>query len=245
MAAAWTVRRLRPEDAPALVALRREALAAHPLAFAASPEDDHALSPEFARVALADRDDQTVFGLFQGADLAGMAGLIRESRLKLRHKATIWGVYVTPRVRGTGQGRALVEAAIAHARRWPGVTQVQLTVSDTSLGARRLYEALGFRTWGREPRAFRWEGRFIDDHHMVLDLDAVRTEGAMSDVTVDEVRNRARAAGLTLREDRLEMVRRLLADALAPVRGTDARAIQAVEPAVSFDAAAGADDEPR
>jgi hypothetical protein len=58
----------------------------------------------------------------------------------------------------------------------------------------------------------------------------------MGDVTLDEVRARAAAAGLVLREERLEMVRRLLADALAPLRRTDPGALQAVEPAVTFEA---------
>ena len=61
----------------------------------------------------------------------------------------------------------------------------------------------------------------------------------MSDVTLDEVKRRAQAAGLALREDRLEMVRRLLAEALAPLRRTDSREVQAVEPAVTFDATGG------
>jgi hypothetical protein len=67
----------------------------------------------------------------------------------------------------------------------------------------------------------------------------------MSDVTLDEVHKRAQAAGLTLREDRLEMVRRLLAEALASLRKTDSRAIQAVEPAVTFAVAEGAHDGQR
>jgi hypothetical protein len=64
----------------------------------------------------------------------------------------------------------------------------------------------------------------------------------MSDVTLDEVKQRARAAGLTLRDERLEMVRRLLAEALAPLRRTDSHAVQTVEPAVTFDATGGASD---
>ena len=62
----------------------------------------------------------------------------------------------------------------------------------------------------------------------------------MSDVTLDEVKKRAQAAGLTLREDRLEMVRRLLTDALAPLRKSDSRVVQTIEPAVTFDATGGA-----
>ena len=41
---------------------------------------------------------------------------------------------------------------------------------------RRLYESLDFRCWGTEPRgvcfAGRFAGRFTDEHHLVLPLDA-------------------------------------------------------------------------
>lgn len=67
----------------------------------------------------------------------------------------------------------------------------------------------------------------------------------MSNVTLDDVKKRAQAARLTIREERLEMVRRLLDDALAPVRKMDPRAMQTREPAVTFDAAPGGDDARR
>jgi hypothetical protein len=54
------------------------------------------------------------------------------------------------------------------------------------------------------------------------------------ELTMDELRERIRAAGVTIAEHRLAMVRRLLADALAPVRALDSRAIRTVEPAVRF-----------
>ncbi len=62
------------------------------------------------------------------------------------------------------------------------------------------------------------------------------------EITLDEVRRRAAVAGVTLREDRLEMVRRLLNDALAPLRRMDPNAMRTTEPAATFDARAGGDD---
>jgi len=56
------------------------------------------------------------------------------------------------------------------------------------------------------------------------------------ELTLEEVRERVRAAGVTIAEHRLAMVRKLLADALAPVRALDSRAIKTVEPAVKFTA---------
>jgi hypothetical protein len=63
------------------------------------------------------------------------------------------------------------------------------------------------------------------------------------ELTIDDVRDRMKAAGLVIPEDRLEIVRRLLADALRPIRATDWRAASTVEPAVTFDATdEGGDD---
>ena len=164
------IRRLHPEDAASLVALRREALESHPLAFGASVDDDRGLSLEFVRASLADSEEQAVFGCFEGENLIGMAGVIRSPRLKQRHKAILWGTYVSPHAREKGAGRALLEAAIGQARAWPGVDQLHLGVTDVAVAAKKLYEAAGFQVWGREPRALQWEGRFVDELHLVLDL---------------------------------------------------------------------------
>ena len=63
------------------------------------------------------------------------------------------------------------------------------------------------------------------------------------ELTLDELRERMRAAGITIAENRLAMVRKLLADALAPVRALDSRAIKTVEPAVRFAPVRDGDDE--
>lgn len=60
-----------------------------------------------------------------------------------------------------------------------------------------------------------------------------------ADVTIDEVKRRAEVAGVRIREDRWEMVRALVADALRPIRRLDSRAIATLEPAGTFDASGG------
>ena len=56
------------------------------------------------------------------------------------------------------------------------------------------------------------------------------------ELTKDEVRDRAKVARLTIPENRLEMVRQLMANALKPIRAMDPRALKTLEPAVTFDA---------
>jgi len=68
---AMKVRALGPDDAPALIALRREALSSAPLAFGSSLEDDRGLSPEFMRSSLANVTNSAVLGAFEGEALVG------------------------------------------------------------------------------------------------------------------------------------------------------------------------------
>jgi hypothetical protein len=60
-----------------------------------------------------------------------------------------------------------------------------------------------------------------------------------ADVTLEEVRERARLAGLPIPEARLSLVRGFLLNALRPIRALDSRTVRTVEPAVTFDARGG------
>jgi len=165
------IRRLTEADAGAYLALRREMLNEAPWAFSSSLEDDRHLGnpDELARALSA--PDQAIVGAFESAGaLVGAAGLYREQRRKMAHRARIWGVYIAPAARGKGLGAPLMTAAIDLARGWPEVRSVGLSVSERSVAARRLYERLGFRQWGLEPGALTWEGVAYDEVHMVLEL---------------------------------------------------------------------------
>lgn len=59
------------------------------------------------------------------------------------------------------------------------------------------------------------------------------------EITLDEVRERARLAGLPIPESRLAMVRGFLLNALRPIRALDSRTVRTLEPAVSFDSKGG------
>jgi GNAT superfamily N-acetyltransferase len=148
-----TVRKLDRDDAEAWALLRREALEAHPLAFGATiPEDSKTLVESFI-TRLTSNGESAVFGAFIDDSLIGIAGVRRNPGGKERHKALIWGIYVTAGSRRKGVGAMLLRTAIRQARSWAGVEQVRLAVSEVAEGARRLYERNGFQEWGREPRA--------------------------------------------------------------------------------------------
>jgi len=89
---------------------------------------------------------------------------------KFAHRARLWGVWVEPTHRGRGLGRLVVESALALARRWTGVGYVDLGVSENAPEALRLYESLGFTTWGREPAATQYGTHRYDEIYMTLRL---------------------------------------------------------------------------
>jgi hypothetical protein len=70
-----------------------------------------------------------------------------------------------------------------------------------------------------------------------LPEDDMPDEPKAPELSMDELRARIAAAGVIIRDDRLEMVRKLLGDALAPLRRVDSRTIRPLEPGVTFDAA--------
>lgn len=157
------IRCLTPDDAPALLALRLEALAQAPFAFGSSPEEDRSLGLDAFRRRATPDENGAIFGAFAGDRLAGMAGLARHQGSKRRHKAFIWGVYVSPELRGQGVARKLLEANLARAATLAGVRQVQLSVTVGNDKALALYEALGFRAYGTEPEALCVDGTMFDE----------------------------------------------------------------------------------
>jgi ribosomal protein S18 acetylase RimI-like enzyme len=162
------IRKLLLADANAVLRLRREALEREPLAFSSSPTEDRVQVSGAVEEYWA-HPTKAIFGAF-APDLIGMAGIVQEEGAKSRHKAQLWGVYVTPARRGAGIGRALVEAAIEFAGSLDGVTHVHLAVAESGQAARTLYEHVGFRTWGTEPVAIRVGEVSVAEHHMIREL---------------------------------------------------------------------------
>jgi len=156
----------------AFIEVRREGLHAEPLAFALSPGEDRDLPA--VREALEPDSPVAIFGAYggdgPGSEPVGVAGLVRDSMRKSAHKVHLWGFYVRASHRGRGAGCALLGAALRHARSLAGVTQVQLSVTERSPEARRLYERMGFVRWGTEPGALCWAGETVAEEHMVLPL---------------------------------------------------------------------------
>jgi len=164
------IRPLCSDDVEEFRNLRGEALTNHPGEFATSAADWWAAPMEKIAALLADPPgpDGALLGAFDGS-LVGMAGLGRESKQHVRHKASVWGLYVEPGARRRGLARALVGELIVHARA-VGVETIRAVATSANASALGLLASLGFEEFGREPRSRKIDTGYLDQVYLRLDL---------------------------------------------------------------------------
>ena len=162
------IRELSADDAAAYRELRLFMLTESPAAFGSSYAEVAGRPLEQFVERLEDPQNYH-FGAFEEGELVGVTTLRLTKRPKLRHKASLFAVYVRPEYRRRGAGRALMQAALARAREL-GVRQVNLGVSRAGKAAVRLYESCGFVQYGVEKDAFYVDGRYYDVAYMVCRL---------------------------------------------------------------------------
>jgi ribosomal protein S18 acetylase RimI-like enzyme len=160
---------LNENDAADFWALRLRAFRDEPEAFGSSYEEQARRPlPDVAR-DLKPGDGSFVLGA-RAPGLMGIAGLRRETRRKRRHRAELWGMYVSPEARGQGVGRALLDEILRRARSALGLEQIILTVMAHNQAAIGLYRAVGFEVYGHAPRAMLLGDRAFDEDLMRLEL---------------------------------------------------------------------------
>jgi RimJ/RimL family protein N-acetyltransferase len=148
------VRRIRPDEADALRAIRLRALADTPLAFGSTEARETAYPPErweqWARESAAGEEQATFFAIAAEEDRpVGLAyARIDADDRRVAHLFSMW---VAPEARGTGAATDLVDAVVE----WTtaaGARTLRTAVTIGNDAAARLYARAGFADTGeREP----------------------------------------------------------------------------------------------
>ena len=120
--------------------------------------------------AQSESADAIEIAAFIDGRIAGTAGFEPVgSKEKLRHRAD-YGISVKKAFWGRGIGKALTLACIECAKK-AGFLQMELEVVAENASAVRLYESVGFREYGRNPRGFRARSGWQELILIRLDLD--------------------------------------------------------------------------
>ncbi len=167
------IRALTEDDVKTYWTLRLRALREEPEAFGSTYEESKERPLELVAARLREMAtmDDFILGAFVDDPLVGIVACVRETGRKNRHIAKIFQMYVASEARGQGIGRALMDEAIARARRREGLEMLTLDVVTTNAAARALYLSLGFTVFGTAPHALRQDdGSYFDEDLMALTL---------------------------------------------------------------------------
>ena len=158
------------EDVELYWKARLNALKEYPISFGGSYEETVLTPIEQVKESLSTTEDNYILGAFTDEDIIGIVGLRREQLKKLKHKATIWGMYVSQDKQNLGIGRKLLSEVIQRSKTINGLEQLNLYVSAINKPAKRLYSSFGFKTYGLEKKALKIDDKYYDEELMVLYL---------------------------------------------------------------------------
>lgn len=173
------IRALTESDAKQFWNLRLRSLKESPEAFGASYEEEvntpiDKLISRFSSDFILPLEENFILGVFNENNyMVGVVGFRRERSKKLRHKASVWGMYVVPELRQTGIGKLLLTELLNKAKSLDGIEQVNLSVVSSNIKAKGLYSSLGFKTYGLEKNALKVGKQYFDDDLMAFFIDKI------------------------------------------------------------------------
>lgn len=165
------IRVLLESDARQYQELRLSALLTNPEAFGSTYERESKFTVELIIDRIRPSRDKFVLGAFdKDGALIGIVTLVRENSMKTAHKANVFGMYVDKEQRGLGVGKALMNELIKMARDIEGLEQVNLCVVSDNEQAKKLYQSVGFESYGIERNALKFNDQYYDEDLMALRL---------------------------------------------------------------------------
>ncbi|WP_282937164.1 GNAT family N-acetyltransferase [Paenibacillus sp. RC67] len=165
------IRKLSPADAEPYRDIRLRSLKEHPDAFLAAYELESGQPLETFQNKLQATDTKFTLGCFTDTEeLAGVVTFIRETNPKIAHKANIYAMYVAPEYRKQKVGYALITELLQAAKSCVGLERIHLTVISSNIGAKRLYESVGFISYATERDAVKVDGVYLDEDFMSIQI---------------------------------------------------------------------------
>ena len=112
--------------------------------------------------------DHFMFGAFDDETLIGITGFHRMERQRDRHRGEVVQVYVDANYRGQNVGEKLIRNVLEYAFTLDGIEQAQLSAIAGNEKAIKLYEKIGFRTFGIQKNYFKMGETYTDQCFMQL-----------------------------------------------------------------------------
>jgi len=163
------IRKLQPHESALYREVRLSCLKNVPEYFGSTYEEE-ILNPKFMFETFIENDspDHIMFGAFDDERLIGITGFNRMARQRAMHRGEVVQVYVDSNYRGQNIGEKLIRRVLEYAFTLDGIEQVQLSVIAGNQTAIKLYEKVGFKTFGVQLQYFKVGDAYMDQQFMQL-----------------------------------------------------------------------------
>ena len=138
--------------------LRLEVLLNSPLAFGSSIDEEKLYKANEWKK----RINSSIFATFDDKPVV-MAVFIINEKIKTKHIANIYGVFVKEEFRGKVIGKKLINSILNIISRNKSIWKIKLTVNTEQNAAVDLYKQFGFNVAGRLKNELRIDGKFYDE----------------------------------------------------------------------------------
>jgi ribosomal protein S18 acetylase RimI-like enzyme len=152
------IKQLPPERWQDYRKLRLESLQADPIAFGRSYEEEISRPEEFWRNGIGNM----LFAVENDRPV-GMVRYEFEPRVKNKHVAGIYAMYVNQEFRNRGIGKRLMDGVIALIAENKDIRKIRLGVTPEQIYAVKLYESCGFKSVGLFADELCVDGRYYDE----------------------------------------------------------------------------------
>lgn len=165
-----TFRKLIATESTNYRSIRLECLQQFPEYFGSTFEEENAQAELiFEKYIIEENPDHFMTGAFDADNLIGICGFDRQTRNKTMHRGEIVQMYVKAEYANKKVGYNLLIKTITHAFTNSEIDQVTLSFVEGNTSAKKLYENIGFISYGKIERYFKLGNSYSNQCFMILE----------------------------------------------------------------------------
>lgn len=164
------IKKLTKQDTEDYRQIRLESLHNNPDSYGTTYQEEATNTIDDFKDKIPVDNNSFILGCYDNKQLIAIVAFHQESRIKTKHKAYIRSMYVKPEYRRQGIGELLLNELITKAKDINDIEVLLLDVVTNNVPAKHLYLSFGFKVYGIEKMAYKFNNQYFDTEYMSLQI---------------------------------------------------------------------------